>query len=293
MVVGRRRALSSESWSADRQSGRPRMAEVLLTGVGGQGIELVFRTLALAEVAEGWHAMMVGNYGGSIRAGVTEGTVVGWSNLLQHWQTNPALHYTHAALPELLLGTVDRHRTMSLYCIPWIWQGILASGYLERFDASSLRQVNTGTSAASLELLSELNARFPRTTTAIGYGSTEGGAGAHLDDDGLFDKPGGGTAEQVPAAAPRRRRDPNEVDRSTSNARTPRSRSSSMAVTTPATAAVWTTRGARRSWAESGRSSIRAASGSLWLRSQNLYAALRVSARLPCSGCPTSCGVRS
>ena len=62
--------------STDRASKRPRMAEVLLTGVGGQGIQLVSSTLALAAVAEGRHAMMVGNYGGMIRGGMTEGTVV-------------------------------------------------------------------------------------------------------------------------------------------------------------------------------------------------------------------------
>ena len=114
----------------------------------------------------------------------------GWSNLLQHWQTHSALHYTHGALPELLLGTVERRRATLLYCIPGIWRRIFASGELDRFDTGSLRQVNTGTSAVSMELLAELKARFPGTTTAIGYGSTEGGAGAHLYDDELFDKPG-------------------------------------------------------------------------------------------------------
>ena len=55
---------------------RPATVEVLLTGVGGQGIQLVSRTLALAAVAEGRHAMMSGTYGGTIRGGMTEGTVV-------------------------------------------------------------------------------------------------------------------------------------------------------------------------------------------------------------------------
>jgi len=52
------------------------MAEVLLTGVGGQGVQLASRTLALAAVAEGRHAMMLGTYAGTIRGGMTEGTVV-------------------------------------------------------------------------------------------------------------------------------------------------------------------------------------------------------------------------
>ena len=63
-------AVSSRSGSARR------VVEVFLTGVGGQGIQLVSRTLALAAVADGRQAMMVGHYGGSIRGGPTEGTVV-------------------------------------------------------------------------------------------------------------------------------------------------------------------------------------------------------------------------
>jgi len=47
--------------------------EVLLTGVGGQGIQLLSRTLALAAVAEGHQAMMLGNYGGTIRGGPDRG----------------------------------------------------------------------------------------------------------------------------------------------------------------------------------------------------------------------------
>lgn len=114
----------------------------------------------------------------------------GWQNLLQSWQSHVPVHYCHGAQPELLLGTVARRRATVLYCIPGIWRRIFASGDLHRFDVRSLRQVNTGTSAVSMELLSELKSRFPGTTTGIGYGSTEGGAGAHLHDADLFTKPG-------------------------------------------------------------------------------------------------------
>ncbi|HET6812267.1 MAG TPA: 2-oxoacid:acceptor oxidoreductase family protein [Acidimicrobiales bacterium] len=50
--------------------------EVLLTGIGGQGIQLSAKTLALAAVAEGRQAMMCGQYAGAMRGGQTDATVV-------------------------------------------------------------------------------------------------------------------------------------------------------------------------------------------------------------------------
>jgi Pyruvate/2-oxoacid:ferredoxin oxidoreductase gamma subunit len=49
---------------------------VLLTGIGGQGIQLAARTLAVAAVAEGLEAMVFGEYGGSMRGGNSDSTVV-------------------------------------------------------------------------------------------------------------------------------------------------------------------------------------------------------------------------
>jgi Pyruvate/2-oxoacid:ferredoxin oxidoreductase gamma subunit len=50
--------------------------EVLLTGIGGQGIQLGARTLAVAAVAEGREAMVFGSYGASMRGGNSDATVV-------------------------------------------------------------------------------------------------------------------------------------------------------------------------------------------------------------------------
>ena len=49
---------------------------VLLTGIGGQGIQLAARTLAVAAVSEGLEAMVFGEYGGMMRGGNSDGTVV-------------------------------------------------------------------------------------------------------------------------------------------------------------------------------------------------------------------------
>ena len=43
--------------------------EILLTGIGGQGVQLVGKVLAQAAVNEGRHAMVYGEYGGEMRGG--------------------------------------------------------------------------------------------------------------------------------------------------------------------------------------------------------------------------------
>jgi 2-oxoglutarate ferredoxin oxidoreductase subunit gamma len=49
---------------------------VLLTGIGGQGVQLAARTLAVAAVRDGREAMVFGEYGGMMRGGNTDATVV-------------------------------------------------------------------------------------------------------------------------------------------------------------------------------------------------------------------------
>ena len=50
--------------------------EVLLTGIGGQGIQLAARTLAYAAIRDGREVMVFGVYGGVMRGGNTDATVV-------------------------------------------------------------------------------------------------------------------------------------------------------------------------------------------------------------------------
>lgn len=49
---------------------------VLLAGIGGQGIQLIGKTLALAATAEGRHAMLAADYGGEMRGGPSNASVV-------------------------------------------------------------------------------------------------------------------------------------------------------------------------------------------------------------------------
>jgi Pyruvate/2-oxoacid:ferredoxin oxidoreductase gamma subunit len=50
--------------------------EILLTGIGGQGIQLAAQVLARAAVASGREAMLFGSYGGTMRGGPTDSTLV-------------------------------------------------------------------------------------------------------------------------------------------------------------------------------------------------------------------------
>jgi Pyruvate/2-oxoacid:ferredoxin oxidoreductase gamma subunit len=50
--------------------------EILLTGIGGQGIQLVAQTLARAAIKEGREVMLFGTYGASMRGGNSDSTVV-------------------------------------------------------------------------------------------------------------------------------------------------------------------------------------------------------------------------
>jgi 2-oxoglutarate ferredoxin oxidoreductase subunit gamma len=50
--------------------------EILFTGVGGQGVQLAAQVLARAAVLEGRHVMLLGTYGGTMRGGSTDATLV-------------------------------------------------------------------------------------------------------------------------------------------------------------------------------------------------------------------------
>ncbi|GAA2394092.1 2-oxoacid:acceptor oxidoreductase family protein [Dactylosporangium salmoneum] len=50
--------------------------ELLVTGIGGQGIQLLAKTLALAATREGRYAMLAADYGGEMRGGPSKAGVV-------------------------------------------------------------------------------------------------------------------------------------------------------------------------------------------------------------------------
>lgn len=50
--------------------------ELVMTGIGGQGVQLAAQLLARALVAEGRHVLLFGSYGGMMRGGNTDATLV-------------------------------------------------------------------------------------------------------------------------------------------------------------------------------------------------------------------------
>ena len=50
--------------------------ELVMTGIGGQGIQLAAQVLARAALSEGRQVQLFGSYGGMMRGGNTEATVV-------------------------------------------------------------------------------------------------------------------------------------------------------------------------------------------------------------------------
>ncbi|GGM90656.1 2-oxoacid:acceptor oxidoreductase family protein [Dactylosporangium sucinum] len=50
--------------------------EVVVSGIGGQGIQLLAKTLAEAATREGRHAMLAADYGGEMRGGPSKASVV-------------------------------------------------------------------------------------------------------------------------------------------------------------------------------------------------------------------------
>jgi 2-oxoglutarate ferredoxin oxidoreductase subunit gamma len=50
--------------------------EILFTGIGGQGVQLAAQVLARAAVLEGRHVQLLGTYGGTMRGGSTDATLV-------------------------------------------------------------------------------------------------------------------------------------------------------------------------------------------------------------------------
>lgn len=80
--------------------------EVLFTGVGGQGVQLAAQVLAQAAILEDRHVMLLGTYGGTMRGGNTDVSIVvgdapitsppvvshAWSAVLMHHAFWEPLH---------------------------------------------------------------------------------------------------------------------------------------------------------------------------------------------------------
>jgi 2-oxoglutarate ferredoxin oxidoreductase subunit gamma len=83
--------------------------ELLMTGIGGQGIQLAAQVLARAALADGRSVQMFGSYGGMMRGGRTDATIVVADSAVE---APPTVHdawsaiVMHAAHAAPILGAV-------------------------------------------------------------------------------------------------------------------------------------------------------------------------------------------
>jgi len=115
--------------------------------------------------------------------------MAGFTLGLTAWQTRGEIAFVTQASADEILSAVERRRANRLYCIPAVWARILETDPA-RYDTSSLREIDTGTSATPIELVRALKERFPGSVTRIYYGSTEVGSAATLPDADVLRKPG-------------------------------------------------------------------------------------------------------
>lgn len=122
--------------------------EVIVTGIGGQGIQLIAKTLAQAAMREGRQVMMFGMFMGTIRGGSSESTVVvaedeitappiipkTWAVLAMHGEGLPALARKAQAGGVLLVNS-------SLVAKPPAWDGVRLIGVPATEMAKQMGQV--------------------------------------------------------------------------------------------------------------------------------------------------------
>ena len=82
----------------------------MLTGVGGQGIQLTAKTLAMAAVDEGRQAMLLGHYAGSMRGGQTDASIVVSDGRLRTLPILPATWSAFVMHPDYWPDTREKVR---------------------------------------------------------------------------------------------------------------------------------------------------------------------------------------
>lgn len=118
-----------------------------------------------------------------------------WTIATQAFQTQTTFAVVPQADAALVCDAVEEWGATHLNGIPAVWQRILAH-VAERAaagaprDLSTLRLVDSGTSATPLELLEAIKAAVPQATRRVFYGSTEAGAVTLLRDEDMSRKPG-------------------------------------------------------------------------------------------------------
>lgn len=118
-----------------------------------------------------------------------------WTIALQAFQSQTTFALVPQADAALVCDAIEEWRPTHLNAIPAVWQRILTH-VAERAEAgaprdlSSLRIVDSGTSATPLDLLDAIKAAAPQAHRRVFYGSTEAGGVTILHDEDMTRKPG-------------------------------------------------------------------------------------------------------
>jgi Pyruvate/2-oxoacid:ferredoxin oxidoreductase gamma subunit len=140
---------------------------VLLTGIGGQGVQLAARTLAVAAVQCDLEVMVFGNYGGLMRGGNTDATIIIGDGPLR---SPPTVAWATIALAM-------HHE---------YWPGVR-----DRLRANSTVVIDRSVFKGDLDLDGGVVVEVEATAIAAGMGNSRGGAmvalGALAAATGLVD----------------------------------------------------------------------------------------------------------
>jgi len=113
----------------------------------------------------------------------------GWHYVMEAWQNRVADHLVRRASAEEMVAVVERWRPTAMYCIPAVWERVLAAEH-DGADLTSIRCADVGTSPTSTDLLSRIRRRLPQSALRVMYGSTEAGHTTTLADWDVDDHPG-------------------------------------------------------------------------------------------------------
>jgi len=155
--------------------------ELLITGMGGQGVQLAAQVIARGATLEGRHVMLFGVYGGAMRGMNTDATLVVGDGPLQ---SPPLLSHADTAI-----GMHDK-----------FWRPIAA-----KLRDGALVVVNDATFEAPLDAVRHRVVRVPATERAIELGHDLGAsmvmAGAYARLSGLvgIDAVVAGMRESIPS----------------------------------------------------------------------------------------------
>ena len=99
----------------------------------------------------------------------------GWANGLPYWRARSTVVIVRRAAPELLARCIAEERVTQFYAIPETFRAMCALDDLETYDLSTLRELNSGTSAMSKEDVELVCERFGLDGVRVHYGASESG----------------------------------------------------------------------------------------------------------------------